>query len=81
MSRFREPEREGAPLAPGWTAGPPTKPLLAFEKGSEGPELPGAALGPSAETCGGFPQNRAKCPGHKDQAGLKNEPFVALSLA
>lgn len=35
---------ERAPLAPGWTTGPLTKALLAFENPSEGPELPGAGL-------------------------------------
>ena len=42
VRRLREPERERAPLTPGWTAAPLTKALLTFENPSEGPELPGA---------------------------------------
>lgn len=42
VTRLREPERERAPLTPGWTAAPLTKALLTFENPSEGPELPGA---------------------------------------
>ena len=37
--------------------------------------------GPESRGRGGSTQNGAEHPGHEDQAGLKNEPIVALSQA
>lgn len=76
-----EKGEEGASLTTGLSSGPPVEALLAFENSEGAGSFLGWALGPEQEPRSGSTQNGAEHPGYKDQIGLKNEPFVALSQA